>query len=350
MAEAGLRTFGDAHLKVDGVSVDIHLHWVYIGEHITIVPVIVAHRIVVFAQTLVHLLLVIDIATLHAQQFLEIFGVDHRIADPGDVAHKIALSLIHLQQDVDMLLIVVPNRVFENCHIPVSQLIIFIHEILFGSLVPFVGKLLRLQETAQFACLVHLGEHTFPEQSTLDFPGRKILVALDDNMADFHLGLLVHVHIQDYLVVTRHIVTLGNIDFRIFVTLLIKIFLCENLGTVNHIGRNLTSLHDAQLGLHILALAFLEPGIVDGTHSGPLGKMDAEVHLGAHDRVGGDGHLREESMAPIPSDSICDFTSRDRDLLSFSESRESDEHIIFVALDSSDTNATDFTVAGGSGV
>ena len=68
MAQMGLRTFQHTHLQVDGVADNILLSRVDGREDITVVVVEVGHGIVVFSESLVEQLLIVDITLSHSQQ------------------------------------------------------------------------------------------------------------------------------------------------------------------------------------------------------------------------------------------------------------------------------------------
>ena len=78
--------------------------------------------------------------------------------------------------------------------------------------------------------------------------------------------------------------------------------------------------------------------------------MDAEVDLGTHQRVGSDGSLGEKAMLPVALDSLGDFGTRHADVLSHGETGEADEHIVLVALDTLDGDATNLALARRTGI
>ena len=168
-AEVGLRSFGDAHLQVDGVAHDVHLGRVDAREHVAVVVVVVTHGILVLQQSLVHELLVVDVALLHAQCGVQIVGSDDGIAHPGDVAQVVFLTFLNLHVDVDVLLVDVPHGVFEDGGIAEAQLVVFLDEGLLGLVVALGSELLRLEEIGELAGLMDLAEGTLGEQATLDF-------------------------------------------------------------------------------------------------------------------------------------------------------------------------------------
>ena len=119
-----LRALKDTHLKVDGVTHDVHLRRIEPVEQVAIVPISVAHSIFILGKALVQVLLVIHIALLHVEQAAQIVGRIYCIAHPGDVSDIILLSFIHLEQHVYVLGVVVPHAVFQQFGITIAQLVI----------------------------------------------------------------------------------------------------------------------------------------------------------------------------------------------------------------------------------
>ena len=146
MVQVGLRTLCNAHLDVDRVVVDIDLDGLDVREHVTIVIIIVTSGIIVFFQALVHLLLVIDVASLHAKHGIQIVGGHDGVTHPCDVADVVFVAFIDFHIDIDVLLVVSRNRVFKDRRIAETQLVVLFDKSLLGFLVTLVGKLLRLED------------------------------------------------------------------------------------------------------------------------------------------------------------------------------------------------------------
>ena len=103
------------------------------------------HAILIALQTLVQLLLVVDVTALHAQKTIKVVGVGHGVAHPADIAQVVFFSLVYLDVDVDVLLIDVPHGVELNGSISESQLIILLNEFLLGFLVALRSELASLE-------------------------------------------------------------------------------------------------------------------------------------------------------------------------------------------------------------
>ena len=149
---------------------------------------------------------------------------------------------------------------------------------------------------------MNLAKGALGEELTLNLPVCELVVAIDDDAAHLHLGLLVDGDVEDDLVLAGDVVALGDFDFGIVIALVVEIFLGQDLGAVYHVGSDLCATHDAQLAVHVLALGFLQTGIVDGADTRTGSQMDAEIDLGTYDGVGRDGDLREQSVSPIATD------------------------------------------------
>ena len=254
MVKTGLRTLHDTHLEVDTVVDDVHLDRLDAGEHVTIVVIVVAGGIIIFLQALLQQSLVVGVALLHAQHGIQIIGSNHRITYPSDVPDKILVTLIDTQEDIDMLIVVVPDGVFKDGRIAEAQLIVFLNQLLLGLLIALVGEFLRLEEVAELSGLVDLTEGTLAEERTFDLLIGELIVTRYKDIAHLHLVLLVDIDIEHHLTLVVGVVALDDINLRILKALLVEISLSEDLRTVDHVRRNLATLDDTQLRLHIVAL------------------------------------------------------------------------------------------------
>ena len=320
MADVCLCALLDAHFEVDGVAYDVYLNRVEVVEQVTVVPVVVTHGVVVLREAFLHLLLVVDVAFLHAQGLVEVVAGDDGIAYPRDVAQVVLLAFVDFDEDIDVFLVDSPYGVFEDGSVAIAQLIVFLDEGLLGLVVAFGGVLLGFEHVAELAGLVDFSEGTFLEHVTLDFLVGELFVTFEDNLANLHLRLLVDSDVEDDLVLAGDVVALNDFDDGIVIAFLVEVFLGQDLGTVNHVGRNLCTTHNAQFGVHVLALGFFQTKIVDGTDARTCSQMDTEIDLIAHKGVGGDGNLREESVLPVSPDGLGNLCAWHVDGLSYGES------------------------------
>ena len=291
VAQVSLRSLCHAHLQVDGIAVDVDFGRIDAGEHVTVVVVEVRHRIIVFVQSLVQHLLVINITLLHTQQVVEPVGLIYGVTHPRDVAHEVLLAFVHLDIYVHMLLVEVADAILQNLGVAITILIVFFYEFLLIFLPALRSKLLRLEEGGKLASLVGLGKGTLREESTLDLAVREFLVTVDGNLMNLDLLFLVHDDIQNHLSLVSHVVALVNLDIGILESLVVEILLGENLGTVEHVRGHLCTLHHTQLLLHILTLTLLQAHIVDVRDTRAHSQIDVQIELLANDGVGSDSNL-----------------------------------------------------------
>ena len=134
-------------------------------------------------------------------------------------------------------------------------------------------------------------EGTFLEQATLDLLIGDLFVTLDGDLVHLHLHLLIDGDIKIHLILVGHIVALHDGDLGILVTLVFEILLGKDLGTVDHVRRDLVTFQQAQFLLHVLTLALLQTDIVDIGNTRTDGQVDVQVDLITDERVGRDDYL-----------------------------------------------------------
>ena len=345
-----LLPFIDAHLKVDGVADNVDFRRLEIIEEVTVVPVGVAHSVLILRKAFVHVGLVVHVTFLHVEQAGQVIGRIDRIAHPGDVSDVILLALIHFDIDVDMLRVDVPYAVLQDGRITETIFVVLRDEFLLVFRPAFGSELLRLQEAGQFSGFMRLAECSLCEQRTLDFLVAQLIVAFDYYLVYLEFLLLVHVNIQDYLVLGSDIVTLTDIDFGILVAFLIKVLLGENPGPVDHVRRDLSALQQSELLLHVLSFRLLQAVVVDGGDAWPWCKMYLQIDVVAHDGVCRDGNVGEESMLPVAFHGIRDSRPRYLQLLSDAEPGYACKDIILIALDTGNGQSCEFVGLRRTGI
>ena len=350
VAQVSLRSLCHAHLKVDGIAVDVHFGRIDVREHVTIVVIEVAHSIFIFLQSLAQEFLVIYIALLHAEHGIQIVGSIYGVAHPVDIADKVALTLIYLDIYVDVLLVEVAYAVFQDLRITITILVVFVDEFLLVFLPSLRSKLLRFEESSKLASLVGLGKGSLREESTLDLSIRELLVTVDGNLVNLDFLFLIYDYVQDYLTLVSHIVALVNLDFSILEALVIEVFLGKDLGTVEHVRCYLRTLDHTELLLHILTLAFLQSHVVDIRDTRSYREIDVKIKFFTHDRVGSDSDFREKSMFPIALDGIGNSVAWHFNLFSHCQARDTSEHIVFVSFHTRHIDTSKGQGARGSGI
>ena len=101
------------------------------------------------------------------------------------------------------------------------------------------------------------GKGSFLKEAAFNFRSFQLMIAFNDDIAHFHLLFLVNVDIKNDLILLGYVLTLSYFNICVFEPLVIKVFLCENFCTINHVGCNLSTFKNAELLLHIIALALL---------------------------------------------------------------------------------------------
>ena len=75
-----------------------------------------------------------------------------------------------------------------------------------------------------------------------------------------------------------------------------------------------------------------------------------QIDFITHDRVGRDLHIGKEAVLPIAFDSLRDFRTGHRDVLSDRESGDSCKHIILITVNAGDVEAADDKVTRRAGI
>ena len=133
---------------------------------------------------------------------------------------------------------------------------------------------------------MYFAESTLGEHLSLDLAIGEFFISLDDNLVYFHFLLLVYLEIQDNVVFIGHIITLTDGDFGIFVPFVVEVFLCQDFGTVEDIGRHLASLDNTEFCIHIVAFRLLQSDVIDGRYAWPHIKVDKQIDFVANNGVG----------------------------------------------------------------
>ena len=279
VADVSLRTFLDAHLEVDAVAHDVHLCWLQVVEQVAVVPIHIAHGIFILRQAFLHQLLVVDITLVHAQHAAQLVGRVHGVAHPRDVTKVILRAFVHFDVDADMLVVDIPYAVFQDGGVSIAVFVVFVDKLLLVFLPTFRGELLGFEESGELAGLVRFRQGALLEQSAFDFRVLQCLVSLDDNLAHFHLLLLVDVDVEYHLILASDVFALVDGDFSVFESFVIEVFLGKDLCAVNHVRCNLATLEQTQFSLHVFALRLLQSCIVNSGYARTRGQVDVQVYL-----------------------------------------------------------------------
>ena len=253
-------------------------------------------------------------------------GVTH----PFNIADVVFLSFIYVEIDVHALLVEGHYAVGYQEGIAVTQFVIFVDEVVLGFLVLLVDKLLRTEPATHVLAFVYGLQHAFGDKGTLDFLLWQVVVTGDVDVVHLHLVFLVDVYVHDDIAGFGGIIASQDVEFGILVALLVEVSLTQNLCPGNGVGRHLVFFHNAQFLFQILAFALLHARIVDSGNARVRGKVDVEVGRIANNAVDGDGHIAEESVAPISTNGIGDLFAGDGNLIAHLQTRQSDEQVVVV--------------------
>ena len=351
-----LRTLRDTHLQINAVANDVHLDGIELIKQITVVPIGIAHSIFVLGESLVQLLLVVDVTFLHTEnigQSLYVahpIGRIHRVAYPRDVADEVFLAFVHLHIDVDMLRVDVPHAILDDDGIAETVFVVFINEFLLIFL-PAVGReLLSLQERGQLTCLVGLRKGTLREEPSLNLLIGELFVAFDVDGAHLHFLLLINHHVKDDAILLRHVLTLQDLDVGILKALVVEVFLGKDLRTVDDIRVYAHALCHTEFLLHILTLRLLQTHIVDFRHTRTCSQRDVEPDAVAHDGISSNRDIREQTVTPVALHGIGNLRTRHFDFLTNGQTGDTCECIVLVAFHTRDVDAAQYQGARRAGI
>ena len=108
---------------------------------------------------------------------------------------------------------------------------------------------------------------------------------------DLHLRFLVDIDVEQNLILVFWVLHLYDVDLSVLITLLVEIFLGQDLGSVDDVSCQAHAFHHTEFGLHIFTFRLLDAVITDGADSRTHAQVDTKVNLRTDDRVGCDAHL-----------------------------------------------------------
>ena len=217
-----------------------------------------------------------------------------------------------------------------NDGIAVTQLCIFGNQVFLGLFILAVHKLLASEPAGHASLFMNLLQYAGTYETAFQLLLRKGFVSFNDNLVDLNLALLVHIHIQNDSVWSAGIIARHYVNLRILITFLIEVFLCQNLGTVDHIGCELIILYQTQFLFQVLTLVLLYTVVVDLRNSGARGQLDMQKYGIVSDAVCTDGHIAEQSVAPITLDGLGNLFAGKCDNLPHRQATEADKQFIIV--------------------
>ena len=291
--ERGLAVFGDAHLEVDGVTVDVDLHGVEVVEHVAVVVIKVADGVFVLAQALVEEFLIVDVALLHLQHVGEEVGLIDRVAHPADISQIIFPAFAEVEVDVYVLLVDRCHAVFEQQGVAQAPRIEAAHERGLVLLIFLGHELLGTEHVAETLLLSLLHRLLEFHERFLHAGVVGAVESRDINLVDLDLLVLIDIHVHDDAVVGRDVLFLHDFHGGVFIALALEVTLDDVLGAVGEVGGELAAGMEVDFLFEFLALALFHAVVVDGGDAGLGGEFDVQVDFAAHDAVGLDADVGE---------------------------------------------------------
>ena len=270
LIDGRLRPFGDTHFEGDGVAHDVGLHGIDASEDIAIIIVEVADSILIYGETVLEALLVVDVPRADSQKLREQLGGVLRIPDEADILDIVLLPFVDLEVDVylagtrDGY-----NAIAHQLGVAIARSLVALDEVLQVLLVVRVDELLlledlqqRRQTTATRECEAFV---RLPHRHT-QLVVREGAIPLEVDVT--HLGLAAAVDVEGEVHIARLARSLSFLDSHLHLAeaLLIVVLLDELAGTVEGIGRDECTLLQARALLELLTIS------LGDTREGSLGE------------------------------------------------------------------------------
>ena len=88
------------------------------------------------------MLLVIHIASLHAQHGIQIVGSHNGVTHPSDLTDIVFISLVEFHMDIHVLVIIGAHGIYEDGGIAESQFVVFLNQGQLSILIALIGEFL----------------------------------------------------------------------------------------------------------------------------------------------------------------------------------------------------------------
>ena len=267
-------TFVHAHLEINRVVRNIHLHGVNIEEEIAVIGIQLAHRIIIVGQAVIEGLEIIHITRFDTQRSIQELIRINRVTHPFDGADVVFIPLADGHIDIYTVGVfrVRYYRVCYNIRVSITVFIIFLDYRLFVFLILLGHEFLGAEKVHDIV-IVGLFHRL------VDLAVSQGVVAGDINLADLGFRLLIDSNQHLYVPGTILIVALDNMHHGVMEPLLRQIFLDHCFGVVLKVRRHLGTLTDTGFHLYILALAFLKSLIPHLADTRTLLQVDDQPYL-----------------------------------------------------------------------
>ena len=252
--------------------------------------------------------------------------------------------------DVYVLVVIGHDAVCHDDGVAIAQFAVLCEQVFLGFLVFGIDELPASEPSGHGVLLEYLLQYAGLDDVAFYLCRAQVFVAGDVDAVDFHLVLLLDVDVHYHLVGCSGIVSLQDVYHGVLVAFFGEVPLCEDFSTVYHVGRQLAVLYQAHLFLEVVALVFSYAIEVDLRDARTLGELDVEVGRVSHEAVHADGHVAEESVAPIAFDGFGYFFAWDLYLLSLAQSAQPYQQVVVVVAHTVDGNISDVVLAWCSAV
>ncbi len=295
-----LRAFDHAHLKRDGVARYFTLDGHEVVEEVTLVHVEVGHGVVVLGESLVHELLVVDVAGLHVEVGVQhLVGVDG-VADPLDVLDVVLVAFVEVDVHVDLVVVVGHHAVRDYARVAEAFLVVLLEDAVEVVLIVALDEFLLREELENVVLLVGL------LHGALDGAVGEDLVAVDIDFVHLDLVVLVHVDVDDDFVLVREVFVEVDAHGGVAESLVLVVLGDDGLCAVDDVARYLVALDEIEPLLQVLDFAFLGACVLDRAYA----RLSAEDYLEPRLVAGGldqlDACLGEERLTHEALDGVGD--------------------------------------------
>ena len=187
--------------------------------------------------------------------------------------------------NIDLLLVVVPDTIRDQDRISITMFVILGDNVVLIVLILLGRELLGAE---------HLQDTGFPVveeaellvgllHGLLQVACAQGRIALESNVVDLGLLVLVDIDVDNHLALVSGIILLLDLDIHILEAFAIKELLDHLLGTIHDVRRYLEPLLQAQFSLQILTLALLDTAIMHLRDTWTLFQLDVQPDLIALD-------------------------------------------------------------------
>ena len=154
VVDTGLGAFHNAHFQRNTITVNIFFDRYELEEEISVVHVQRVDCIIISTQSLVHVLLVVDISGLHTKDAVEYSIGIHCIAYPIDILDVVFFAFVNIDIDVYKFFVIRHNAITHDDSITITFFVIFFDNTIEVIAVVLLDEFLLAEEVDQLILLV----------------------------------------------------------------------------------------------------------------------------------------------------------------------------------------------------